>query len=55
LTSGFAQAAIRLSEYRKISPGPIKRFIFHDHPTGYDRFYMAMPWKSEHLANKPLE
>ena len=55
LTSRFAPVAIRLSEYRKIGPGPIERFIFHGHPTGYDRFYMAMPWKSEHLANKPPE
>jgi len=45
---GFARAAIRLSEYRKISPGPVERFIFYDHPSGYDRVHMSMLWKSEH-------
>jgi STE24 endopeptidase len=44
---GFARVAMRLSEYRKIEPGPVERFIFHDHPTGYDRVYMSMLWKSE--------
>jgi len=45
---GFARVAIRLSEYRKISPGPRERFVFYDHPSGRDRVYMAMLWKSEH-------
>ena len=40
---------MRLSEFRKITPGPVERFIFHDHPTGYDRVYMAMLWKSENM------
>lgn len=48
---GFARAAMRLSEYRKISPGPLERFIFYDHPSGHDRVYMAMLWKSEHLPD----
>ena len=43
LISRFASVVIRLSEYRKIGPGPIERFIFHGHPTSYDRFYMAIP------------
>ena len=46
---GFARVSMRLSEYRKITPGPIERFIFHDHPTGYDRVYMSMLWKSENM------
>jgi len=46
---GFARVSMRLSEYRKISPGPIERFIFHDHPTGYDRVHMSMLWKSENM------
>lgn len=46
---GFARAAMRLSEYRKISPGPLERFVFYDHPSGYDRVYMSMLWKSENL------
>ena len=44
---GFARVAMRLSEYRKISPGPWERFVFYDHPSGRDRVYMAMLWKSE--------
>jgi STE24 endopeptidase len=32
---GFAQAAIHLSEYRKMRPGPLEEFIFFDHPSGY--------------------
>ena len=46
---GFARVAMRLSEYRKISPGPLERFIFYDHPSGRDRVTMSMLWKSEHL------
>jgi len=45
---GFARVAMRLSEYRKISPGPWERFVFYDHPSGRDRVHMAMVWKSEH-------
>ncbi len=50
---GFARSAMRLSEYRKISPGPLERFIFYDHPSGHDRVHMAMLWKSEHLRREP--
>jgi STE24 endopeptidase len=46
---GFARAALALSEYRKMSPGPVEEFIFYDHPSGYDRILMAMRWKAEHL------
>lgn len=46
---GFARAAMRLSEYRKISPGPLERIIFYDHPSGRDRVYRAMLWKSENM------
>ena len=46
---GFAQAAIHLSEYRKMRPGPIEEFIFFDHPSGYDRIHSAMVWKGENL------
>jgi len=44
---GFARVAMRLSEYRKISPGPWERFVFYDHPSGRDRVHMSMLWKSE--------
>jgi len=46
---GFARVAMRLSEYRKVSPGPLERFVFYDHPSGRDRVTMSMLWKSEHL------
>jgi STE24 endopeptidase len=50
---GFARVAMRLSEYRKISPGPVERFFFYDHPSGRDRIYMSMLWKSEHQDSEP--
>lgn len=46
---GFAQAAIHLSEYRKMSPSPLEEWIFFDHPSGYDRIHSAMVWKGENL------
>ena len=46
---GFAQAAIHLGEYRKMSPGPLEEFLFYDHPSGRDRIYAAMRWKAENL------
>jgi STE24 endopeptidase len=44
---GFAQAAIHLAEYRKMSPGPIEEWIFFDHPSGRNRILAAMRWKAE--------
>jgi STE24 endopeptidase len=46
---GFAQAAIHLSEYRKMRPGPVEEWIFFDHPSGYNRIRSAMVWKSQNL------
>ncbi len=46
---GFAEAALSLSEYRKIDPGPIEEWLFFDHPSGRARIHMAMQWKAEHL------
>ncbi len=46
---GFAQTAMKLSEYRKISPGPIEEMLFFDHPSGATRVRMAMDWKAKHL------
>jgi STE24 endopeptidase len=46
---GFAQAAIHLSEYRKMRPGPVEEFVFFDHPSGYNRIHSAMVWKGENL------
>ncbi|MBZ5616533.1 MAG: M48 family metallopeptidase [Acidobacteriia bacterium] len=46
---GYAQAAIHLGEYRKMSPGPVEEWIFFDHPSGRNRIYAAMRWKAENL------
>ncbi len=46
---GFAQAAIHLGEYRKMSPTPVEEFFFFDHPSGRNRIYAAMRWKAENL------
>jgi STE24 endopeptidase len=47
---GFAQAALHLSEYRKMQPGPVEEFIFFDHPSGWNRIHRAMIWKAENLS-----
>jgi STE24 endopeptidase len=46
---GFAAVAVKLSEYRKLSPGPLEEWFFFDHPSGRARIHMAMTWKAEHL------
>jgi STE24 endopeptidase len=46
---GFAQGAIHLGEYRKMSPGLVEEWIFFDHPSGRNRIYAAMRWKAENL------
>ncbi len=46
---GFAQAALHLSEYRKLHPGPVEEFIFFDHPSGWNRIHRAMIWKAENI------
>jgi STE24 endopeptidase len=46
---GFAQAAIHLGEYRKMSPGPFEEWLFFDHPSGRNRIHDAMQWKAENL------
>ncbi|MGA9040479.1 MAG: M48 family metallopeptidase [Terriglobales bacterium] len=46
---GFAQAAIHLGEYRKMSPGPVEEWIFFDHPSGRNRIHDSMQWKAENL------
>lgn len=49
---GFAQAALHLSEYRKMAPGPIEEFLFYDHPSGWNRIHRSMVWKAEHLRSE---
>jgi STE24 endopeptidase len=46
---GMAEVALQLSEYRKLSPGPVEEWMFFDHPSGRNRILMAMRWKAEHL------
>ena len=45
---GFARAALMLSEYRKLDPGPLEERFFYDHPSGRTRIFNAMKWKAEH-------
>jgi len=47
---GFAEAALKLGEYRKMQPGPIEEWIFYDHPSGATRIRTAMQWKAENLT-----
>ena len=47
---GFAQAALHLSEYRKMQPGPLEEIIFFDHPSGWNRIHRSMEWKAENLS-----
>ncbi len=47
---GFAQGAIHLGEYRKMSPGPLEEWLFFDHPSGRNRIHDAMQWKAENLS-----
>ncbi len=51
---GFAQAALHLSEYRKMTPGPVEEFLFYDHPSGWNRIHRAMLWKAEHLHDADI-
>jgi STE24 endopeptidase len=44
---GWAMSAMRLSTYRKISPGKLEEFLFYDHPSGYQRVHSAMIWLKE--------
>ena len=43
----MASVSMRLSTYRKISPGPVEEFLFFDHPSGRTRVHMAMQWLKE--------
>jgi STE24 endopeptidase len=43
---GFAEVSLKLSEYRKLAPGPVEEWIFFDHPSGRSRIRMAMEWRA---------
>ena len=47
---GFAQAALKLSEYRKMEPTPFEEWFFYDHPSGATRIRTAMRWKAQNLG-----
>jgi STE24 endopeptidase len=47
---GFAEAAILLSEYRKMEPSPLEEWFFYDHPSGWNRVHNAMVWKANEIA-----
>ncbi len=46
---GFAEAMLKLTEYRKSDPGHVEEFIFFDHPSPKKRIYAAMRWRAEQL------
>jgi STE24 endopeptidase len=52
---GFAEAAVQLSEYRKMHPGPVEEFVFFDHPSGWNRIHRAMVWKAEHVGDADVQ
>ncbi len=51
---GAAQAAIHLSEYRKMQPGTLEEWLFYDHPSGWNRIHRAMVWKAEHIDDADI-
>lgn len=51
---GFASIAMKLSEYRKIEPGPLEEALFFDHPSGATRVRMAMQWKRDHVPGAQM-
>lgn len=50
---GFAEVALMLGEYRKLSPTPLEEWLLFDHPSGRSRILMAMRWKAEQLRPAP--
>jgi STE24 endopeptidase len=48
---GFAQASLKLAEYRKLDPGQLEEWLFYNHPSGRQRILMSMRWKAEHEAD----
>jgi STE24 endopeptidase len=52
---GFAEAALHLSEYRKLEPTPLEEYVFYDHPSGRNRIHMMMVWKKEHLNDPDIK
>ncbi|MBY0562707.1 MAG: M48 family metallopeptidase [Hyphomonadaceae bacterium] len=47
---GFAEAAVMLSEYRKMEPSALEEWVFYTHPSGWNRVHRAMVWKANEIA-----
>jgi len=47
---GFAEAAVLLSEYRKMAPTPLEEWVFYTHPSGWNRIHRSMVWKAHEIA-----
>jgi STE24 endopeptidase len=52
---GFATAALKLANYRKLEPTPLEEFVFYDHPSGRSRILRAMTWKAWHLNDPDIK
>lgn len=52
---GFAEAALMLSEYRKMEPSAVEELIFYTHPSGWTRIHNSMVWKAHEIASGRLE
>jgi len=51
----FATVVLKLSNYRKLDPGPWEEAIFYDHPSGRTRIWEMMRWKAEHLNDPDIK
>ena len=52
---GFARAAMRLSEYRKLEPSALEEFLFYTHPSGENRVRRSMQWKADNVPGAVIE
>ena len=50
---GFASAAMRISNYRKLEPSTLEEFVFFDHPSGRSRVERSMRWLVRHPPASP--
>jgi len=51
----FATVVLKLSNYRKLDPGPWEEAIFYDHPSARTRIWEMMRWKAEHLNDADIK
>lgn len=51
--NGFAGAAMRISNYRKVAPSALEEAIFFDHPSGRTRVERSMRWLADHPPKTP--